>query len=80
TSEATGVVTAEDVARTTQPSEAREQRHRKLQTTSDNTACRIVYAKGATYCPSRWKGNMLAIAKCTNELNTQRAACGLQLL
>ncbi|CAI5481292.1 unnamed protein product, partial [Closterium sp. Yama58-4] len=75
-----GADAAENVASITQPSESREQRHRKLQTTSDSTACRIVYAKGATYCPNRWRGNMLAIAKCTNELNTQRAACGLQLL
>ncbi|CAI5976745.1 unnamed protein product [Closterium sp. NIES-65] len=80
TSEATGVDAAEDVARITQPNKAHEQRHRKLQTTADSTFCRTVYLKGATWCPSRFKGNALAIATCTNNLNTQRAQCGLQYL
>ncbi|CAI5954774.1 unnamed protein product [Closterium sp. NIES-64] len=62
TSEATGVDAAEDVARITQPNKAHEQRHRKLQTTADSTFCRTVYLKGATWCPSRFKGNALAIA------------------
>ncbi|CAI7849682.1 unnamed protein product [Closterium sp. NIES-53] len=80
TSAGTGVDAAEDVASITQPNKAHEQRHRKLQTTADNSFCRTVYSKGATWCPTRFKGNVLAITTCTNDLNTQRATCGLQLL
>ncbi|CAI7838092.1 unnamed protein product, partial [Closterium sp. NIES-53] len=80
TSAAIGVVTAENAASITQPNEAYEQRHRKLQTgpvspgektASDGTACRVVATRTEDSCSGR-RG-------CLSTLNKQRRDCGIPL-
>ncbi|CAI7870304.1 unnamed protein product, partial [Closterium sp. NIES-53] len=80
TSAAIGVVTAENAASITQPNEAYEQRHRKLQTgpvspgektASDGTACSVVATRTEDSCSGR-RG-------CLSTLNKQRRDCGIPL-
>ncbi|CAI5976750.1 unnamed protein product [Closterium sp. NIES-65] len=72
TSAGRGVVTAENVASINQPSEGREQSHRKLQngvkTASDGTPCNVVATRTAGSCRS---------TGCLETLYKQQRDCGL---